>query len=202
MGEEKQDETQSVIVPTGSPSSVVVPVQSILPAGEEKTEEHTDMVNEPIKVEEPVIPSPIPVSPIPTVIPTVTPLITEEPKVEPILSNVSEPKLADNISMEEPKLFFDGSNETNLNQALGEVSDDKTLTTQEDGVESLREFGVDAPVNETSISEVPAVENPKVLKRSKGFANNKFFMIIAIVFFIGACVFLGYEAFNYFQLVK
>ena len=35
-----------------------------------------------------------------------------------------------------------------------------------------------------------------------GFANNKFFMVIAILIFVGACVFLGYEAFTYFQAVK
>ena len=35
-----------------------------------------------------------------------------------------------------------------------------------------------------------------------GFANNKFFMVIAIMFFVASCVFLGYEVFNYFQVTK
>ena len=87
---------------------------------------------------------------------------------------------------------------SNLNKALDEVSSQKVVTAPQDGVESLREFGVDA----SSIEPAPAVasENVKTLTRSKGFANNKFFMAIAILFFVAACVFLGYEAFQYFQI--
>ena len=99
--------------------------------------------------------------------------------------------------------MFDGTQETNLNQALDEVSDEKTLQTQEEGVQSLREFGVDGPVPAPTVApEAPVADAPKVLTRSKGFANNKFFMVIAIAFFVAACVFLGYEVFRYFQLVK
>ena len=103
---------------------------------------------------------------------------------------------------EEPQLLFDGSQEVNLNRALGEVSNEKTISTQEDGVTSLREFGVDTPAEAVPVAASPAESQGKVLTKSKGFANNKFFMAVAIIFFIGACVFLGYEAFHYFQLVK
>ena len=35
-----------------------------------------------------------------------------------------------------------------------------------------------------------------------GFANSKFFMVVAVAFFLASCIFLGYEVFNYFQLIK
>lgn len=103
------------------------------------------------------------------------------------------------------KLVFDGSKESNLNKALGESVSDNVMVTS--NVEPIREFGVDEP-KELSL---PVSENvqevnlqnpntkPKVLTRS-GFADNKFFMVIAIVFFLASCVFLGYEVFNYFQI--
>ena len=98
-----------------------------------------------------------------------------------------------------PNLFFDGSKETNLNMALGEVSQEKTMSTESDGVQALRQFGSDEPV--VAPQEIlPEQNNVKTLKRSKGFANNKFFMVIAIAFFVAACVFLGYEAFQYFSI--
>ena len=99
----------------------------------------------------------------------------------------------------EPKLFFDGTNESNLNKALDEVSEQKVVSAPQDGVQSLREFGTDES-QLVSNNEIHVEQNVKTLTRSKGFANNKFFMIIAIVFFLAACVFLGYEAFQYFQL--
>ena len=84
--------------------------------------------------------------------------------------------------------------------ALGEVSEDKTMTTESEGVQALRQFGSDEPVLPPQEQLVTVQENAKTLTRSKGFANNKFFVIIAIAFFIAACVFLGYEAFQYFQI--
>ena len=48
----------------------------------------------------------------------------------------------------------------------------------------------------------PAVvqSDPKVLTKKAGFANSKFFMVVAIAFFVASCVFLGYEVFQYFQI--
>lgn len=94
-------------------------------------------------------------------------------------------------------LVFDASSESNLNQALGETSNEANIPVQ--NIEPVREFGVDAnaqPQDATSPSTPPAATG------NKGFANNKFFMVIAIVFFMASCVFLGYEVFNYFQIVK
>ena len=42
----------------------------------------------------------------------------------------------------------------------------------------------------------------KKLTKKAGFANSKFFMLVAIAFFLASCIFLGYEVFNYFQLTK
>lgn len=103
------------------------------------------------------------------------------------------------------KLVFDGSKESNLNKALGEAVNDNVIATS--NVESIREFGVDEPkgvglpVSEDAqeINSQNVGTKPKVLTRS-GFADNKFFMVVAIVFFLASCVFLGYEVFNYFQI--
>ena len=102
------------------------------------------------------------------------------------------------------KLVFDGSKESNLNKALGEAVNDNVMVTS--NVEPIREFGVDTVNTEISkeavVSENPSVESnskPKVLTRS-GFADNKFFMVVAIAFFLASCIFLGYEVFNYFQV--
>ena len=206
------------VVPTVEPA-VPTPVEPELPKAVEPEKVEVAAVEPVIPVVSPV-PGPVsvepveskpaepvvPVAPIPAVVPPVP--APEPEKVEEVKPVSSEPEL---------KLFFDGSKETNLNQALGEVSDDKTLPTASEGVQSLREFGVDEPVTPVVSApvETPAVapvvvpevaapvsETGKVLTKSKGFANNKFFMVIAIVFFIASCVFLGYEAFRYFQLAK
>lgn len=135
------------------------------------------------KVEE-VKTEPVPVTPV-SVIPTVSP-VTES-------------------TTSEPKLFFDGSKETNLNMALGEASTDKVVSGEVSDVQSLREFGTSDKALENSVSTEPVVSeevNAKKLTRSKGFANNKFFTVVAIILFIAACVFLGYEAFQYFTMTK
>ena len=195
LGEEKPLIEENSISSEVTPSPVVAPILPVNEPVESKP------IENPIKENEPVIPTTIPVQPIPTVIPSVIPTPAAEIKPEPILNEV-ETNINNNASLDEPKLFFDGSKESNLNKALGEVSNDNTISTHEEGVESLREFGVDSSQNNLPDTNTPVVENPKVLKKSKGFANNKFFMVIAILFFIGACIFLGYEAFNYFKLIK
>lgn len=105
------------------------------------------------------------------------------------------------------ELVFDASKEVNLNEALGEISSDKVVVSND--ISSIREFGQDAPViNNTpqvvSNSSDEIVNNDvKILSRKRaGFANKKFFVVIAILFFVSACVFMGYEAFRYFQAVK
>ena len=200
LGEEKTKEDEPGIVANTISNSVEIPATPILPV--EETVEKTPLV-EPVRVEEPVIPSPTPVQSISTVIPPVMPLPTENNSAESVVTTPLESSPLQTVAIDEPKLFFDGSQETNLNKALDEVSEEKTLFTHEEGVESLREFGVDTPpVVDNASTQVETVEKPKVLTKSKGFANNKFFTVIAILFFIVACAFLGYEAFHYFQLVK
>ena len=138
-------------------------------------------------------------APLPTVEPT--PVAIPEPTVEPTPVQVGpvqtpvQPIPAVESVVSTP--IFDGSTESNLNKALGEENTDKVVAAAQDGVESLREFGEDTAVIEAQ----PMVEEDvKKLTRSKGFANNKFFMAIAIIFFVLSCVFLGYEAFQYFTM--
>lgn len=131
-----------------------------------------------------------------------TPVIPAAPVVQTPLEPIS-PVKTETPAVEEAKLFFDGTNENNLNKALNEVSEEKVVTAPQEGVESLREFGTDEPVVAPTVDpvqEAPVAQDVKKLTRSKGFANNKFFMVIAIAFFLAACVFLGYEAFQYFTL--
>jgi hypothetical protein len=144
---------------------------------------------EPEEKDIPVIPAPV----IPPVPPVVTP---DVPKEEPVTTIPKAP--------EAPGLVFDASKETNLSLALGEVTTEKPLPV--DNVETIREFGQDEPVMATpAAAVVPTPEEeviPAPAKGRGGFANNKFFMVIAIAFFVAACVFLGYEVFQYFQLTK
>ncbi len=144
-------------------------------------------------VEEPVV---APVVPTP-VQPASSPVTTPEPVVAPIFDTTPASPVAPAND-----LVFDASKETNLNQALGEVSSANTVPV--DNVDSLREFGQSAPtVQESVAAPLPSEDiKPAVPAASGGFANKKFFMVIAILFFIAACVFLGYEAFMYFQLTK
>ena len=123
------------------------------------------------------------------------PAVTE-PVPEPVAPILPETPTANGV-------VFDASGESNLNAALHEVSDNASIAVP--NVEPIREFGVDTPVN--APQTVP-VQNPvqetqgPVLTKKAGFANNKFFMVIAVAFFLASCVFLGYEVFRYFQIVK
>ncbi len=113
-------------------------------------------------------------------------------------------ELANNNSSVGEGLVFDASKEVNLNEALGEVSTDKAIPMED--IQPIRDFGVDQVKGEVSTPETSSLENNNEKSVSNngvaGFANNKFFMVIAILIFVGACVFLGYEAFTYFQAVK
>ena len=148
-------------------------------------------VEKPVEVSIPVTPV-IPTPAVPPMPETVSAPVVESPVVSTPIQTPVEKK--------ENVLVFDGSKESNLNEALGEVSNDKTVLTQ--NVEPIREFGVDE-VKSVEKSE-PVVNTTQTNTNGKmaGFANNKFFMVIAILFFVSACVFLGYEAFKYFSLVK
>lgn len=175
------------------------PVEPILPETNQVT---SPVVEAPAQVEQTPLPNAaaqimnpkqeeVVVPPISVVEPTPTPVVAEE------TNNLNfAPAVAPST-----QLVFDGTKETNLNSALGEVSKDNILPVQD--VTSIREFGQDEPVVNTTDNVVPVVpksEGP-VLTRKAGFANNKFFMVIAIAFFLAACVFLGYEVFQYFKIV-
>lgn len=88
-------------------------------------------------------------------------------------------------------LNINASKETNLMQALGELSSEQVIPVSD--IDKVREFGVDNDVTD-------GVNKPKTLSKTKGFADNKFVMVFAILLFICACIFLGYEAFKYFSL--
>ncbi len=179
----KEPEPITIPVPD-VPVSVEPPVVQEEPL---QVEESVASVDIP-KLEEPTPAEVLPEQPVPIVTPPVLEPVTPEVNLSP---TIPEEQPAD-------KLFFDGSNESNLNKALDEVSDDKIVAAPLEGVNSLREFGVEEPV--PPLGETAVQEDVKKLTRSKGFANNKFFMAIAIIFFILACIFLGYEAFQYFSL--
>lgn len=114
----------------------------------------------------------------------------------PISSN-PEPSLNSGNS-----LIFDASKESNLNEALGEVSSSSSIPVS--NVQPIREFGVDDVKPAETVQPVQALNSTENNQAGSklGFANNKFFMVIAIMFFVASCVFLGYEVFNYFQVAK
>ena len=140
-------------------------------------ETSTSIVEATQPVSEPVIPS----------------IEVSQPVPEPIVNSPSEP-------LNDDRLVFDGSKETNLNVVLGEVSKDNIIPTPD--VTPIREFGQDEV---SPVAPAPIVTNdtefPVGSTDKAGFANNKFFMVVAIAFFLAACVFLGYEVFRYFKLV-
>lgn len=133
---------------------------------------------------------------MPSLIEEPKPVVTEE--IAPILP-VLESKNVDYSLKEKTdnnkKLVFDASKESNLNDAFNEIATDRIVTVE--SVKPIREFGVEEDLSIKNVEPAPLVR-----KRKAGFANNKFFMVIAITIFFGACVFLGYEAFRFFQLTK
>ena len=150
--------------------------------------------------EAPVAVEPIlPEAPSTPVVETPAPSVVETPAVVEA-APVATPNAPD-------KLVFDGSKETNLNVALGEASQETAVSVPD--VEPIREFGQDEPTSVTPVINVetpaPAVTEPAgddSTPGNAGFANNKFFMVVAISFFLAACVFLGYEVVKYFQIVS
>lgn len=174
-----------------------------------------------IPVEEP---KPVPVAPQEATMPVVNPVPTSN-TVEPIVSNVTP--VVENVipaaSTEAPaaetaqsffdaqpiqnngELVFDASNETNFNNAMNQGNGDVAVAA--DNLDSLRAFGVDgganAPVVETATAQVGEEnQNVKTKTLSKGFANSKIVTVIGVILFVLACIFMGYEIFNYVNIVK
>lgn len=207
---ETQKNESDTVMPSVSESTVVEPISVVPPVLPEvnlttpvvDTPVETPVV-EPTPVVSPIVDNSINTSSTPVdVTPVASPSIPESaPVATPIFDTTSAiPGGASVSTPDSNNLVFDGSKETNLNEALGEVSSTNTVPVGD--VNPLREFGQ----SDNQVSEVsPALNNDSVVQPASsngGFANKKFFMVIAILFFVAACVFLGYEAFMYFQLTK
>lgn len=209
------------------PEVPVTPVPAVAPAPVVAPVVETPVVAPAPVMSEPVVPEPVAVQPTPIqVVPTEvtpapavvepitvapvqpTPVVTEAPVTEPtVVQPVPEPA---SVVMPDPNqpLVFNASKETNLNAALGEVA--STTTIPVENIQPVRDFGVDTPVQPTPVvtpavapmqqPEVP-VQGP-VLTKKAGFADSKFFMVVAVAFFLASCIFLGYEVFSYFQITK
>lgn len=186
-----------------------------------------EVAPDPVVVSEPVVapqvqvvtptvvePTPVVDQPTVSVAPVVTAPVVEPAKVEPHAIQptpvVPEP-IPDAFSQ---PLVFNASKETNLNAALGEAADATNIPVE--SIQPVKEFGVDEPVKPAVVAQPapapvavapmaqpePVQADPKVLTKKAGFANSKFFMVVAVAFFLASCIFLGYEVFNYFQLIK
>lgn len=180
--------------------------ESVLETPVVEKHEVPEVLPQPVQEDAKVI-LPQPVVQIP-VAETVAPVIPE-PAVVAEAPSVIEP-IAVPVTETEP-LVFNASKETNLNAALGEVASDATIPVE--NIEVVRDFGEETPTMSQTplVPAQPAItpmvqpelsSEPKVLTKKAGFANSKFFMVIAVAFFLASCVFLGYEVFNYFQLTK
>ena len=192
------------------PTEVVVPAEPVVPGPELEVAPVVDVPSVDAKMniiganptpEVTVTPEPV-VNPLETINQPVAPVVPPVvPTVAPPMQNVSAPtpEMVQPATPAPNELFFDGSKETNLAGVFDGDDTKPVVATQT--VEPIREFGQDEPVIPLVNDVQPMVQDqPKTLTRSPGFANNKFFMVIAITFFIASCVFLGYEVFKYFQM--
>lgn len=200
---------------TAAPTVAPEPVMAA-PVVETPVVAPTPVVPEPVVVQPtPIQVVPTEVTPAPAVVEPITvapvqptPVVAEAPVTEPtVVQPVPEPAT---VVMPDPNqpLVFNASKETNLNAALGEVA--STTTIPVENIQPVRDFGVDTPVQPAPVvnpavapmqqPEVP-VQGP-VLTKKAGFADSKFFMVVAVAFFLASCIFLGYEVFSYFQLTK
>ena len=203
------------IAPVSTPE-VVVPVAPVVPSVAPEIVQ--PMVEEPniearmniIGANPALQPIPEPeVAPVPEVAVNPEPVVTPVVPIPPVAATpvmpeaVVAPAAPEVSSTNSPqtKLFFDGSKETNLAGVFEGNSDDTQPIVAAPEVASIREFGQDEPVIPLVNDVTPAVqEQPKTLTKSPGFANNKFFLVIALTFFLASCVFLGYEVFKYVQM--
>jgi len=168
--------------------------------------EVTPTVVEPVIAQPSVEPVPVAVAPAPVVEPVIAPQPTVAPVPVTPTPVVVAPEPVVPAAVEQP-LVFNATKETNLNAALGEVANSATIPVE--NIQPVREFGVETPVAEPVVTPQPAVApTPAVVTPTNnvtpaaGFANSKFFMVVAVAFFLASCIFLGYEVYNYFQLVK
>ena len=212
-------ETPVLVTPTVEVvpiAPVSVPVQEVVT---QTVPQVAPTVVEPVSVVHPVeAPTPV-VNPTPFTSETVQPaVVIPTPVVSaPVVTPTVETTAAvASVPVTNQTLVFNAAKETNLNAALGEVANSTTIPV--DNITPVREFGQDAPV------AAPVVETPVVsalvvqsvgntengtqatpvtpVSPKAGFANSKFFMVVAVAFFLASCIFLGYEVYNYFQLVQ
>ena len=183
---------QQVTTPVSPVVEVVTPIVS---------EQPVIPVVEPATVSQPSVSVSAPVSEVTVSVPNTT-------VVQPTPTVVIPEPVPTVLPSEPQPLVFDASKEINLNAALGEVASAETIPVE--NIAPVREFGVDAPT-QTTVNPQPVVAPvvqpetvvvPKKLTKKAGFANSKFFMLVAIAFFLASCIFLGYEVFNYFQITK
>ena len=189
-----------VVAPAPVVSEVVMPAASVV---------------EPTVIPTPVAPTPIIVE-TPVVTPEVVqPVVAPAPVTPEVVMPTPEPAVVEAPVPE--ALIFNAAKETNLNAALGEVASSTAIPVE--NIEPVREFGVEAPAAAPAAApvEAPVFTQPNVAPtpvapaqpnvvpggtNKAGFANSKFFMVVAVAFFLASCIFLGYEVFNYFQLVQ
>ncbi len=176
------------------------------------------IITEPVQTATPVAPAPVVPEPVQSVVAPVLPAVEPTPiqpvsvaapvVPEPVVQTppvVAQPAVATPVTPEPAKLVLDASKESNLKASLGEISKESIPVSD---INSIKEFGVDEPVSSAPTTTIaPMVQpeastQPNVLTKKAGFANSKFFMFVAVGFFVASCIFLGYEAFNYYQIVK
>ena len=152
----------------------------------------------------PVAPAPVPTEPVVAPVPEVAPSpVFEAPAPEiqqpdpipaPIVTPPVAPAPVEPVAAPVPEvtneLVLDGTKETNLSDALGEA------TVPVSDVDALREFGQ----SDTAAPVEPATTEQTQPAGNSGFANNKYVLIVAFVFFIASCAFLGYEVYQYLQV--
>ena len=204
-----------VVAPT--PQVVVTPTPVVV-SSQPVVATVTPTVVEPITVQTiPVQPTPVVVTPPPVSVVEPVTVVPQAPATETVVAtsvaNVVVPAPESAVVPPTPEvvpqpLVFNAVGETNLNAALGEVANSTTIPVE--NIQPVREFGVDAPVSQTVVQQPSVVQTaqPTVAVTNEvntgkaGFANSKFFMVVAIAFFLASCIFLGYEVYSYFQLVK
>ena len=193
IGEVPEKVVEPVVAPSElAPAPVTPSVEPVVAPSEPAPAPVTPSVEPVVAPSEPA-PAPVTPSVEPVVAPVQSTPVTPVPAPQPAVQAVASPSAPTESANNDSVLFFDGSKETNLANTSTGKTDQSTVAV--DAVQPIREFGQDIPV----VNDVkPEVDNVK--PQSQGFANNKFFMVIAIVFFLASCVFLGYEAFKFFQM--
>lgn len=225
------DDIFPTVIPASSEVKVVMPEVVVATPTPTVVETPAPVTVTPI-VETPVVTVAPSVTPVPSVQPAtvvtpevvastpvaqpatvVSPVVPEINVVQPQTTVVAEPMIESNVVEQQP-LVFNASKEVNLNAALGEVANTASIPVE--NISPVKEFGVDEPIMVVPPTPVEVASEPVAQPNvaasvapaqaptsdKAGFANSKFFMLVAVAFFLASCVFLGYEVFNYFQLTK